>query len=632
MVNKTIFNFRNIIKNYDGIERRKLNIDFDKSLGDIGKKLVSYLSKGVDVSKYTEEDIVERLSWLGFKARGIVRSKEDVVAISDTFSSPYDSMVISLGEPTLGFELDTGNISADEQREKGLPVTLNFLFLIDNKKVNFPFWVYYKREPWFRFSNISLEKLIALSDVVKIVDDSLLVYEDKLNEYKHLRYNHLLSLCTGDDEGELNYYKRRLESGRYDISRERTINDLCSILISSGKDKRKATANRFLNNAIVEVWRSAYRSIIVEQGIRKYEKDLSSDYARSWETKKNIPLKVQEAMKNSPFLNSGFLEVEYDAETDLSKLPPIYKNWVSLYEVLPKPKEKVNSLRFRKLGNHKASGLYFPAVNCIAIDLRIITSMVHEYGHYLDRKLPLGTGDLSLEDDFQEIYDPYFDYLSKYKDKELSSGKFDFGYYTTPTEVFARAFEIFVSSEIDVNYVLVNSITEYREGLPYRFLIENYDLVLKYFTNLFNKYNCPIRKAEKVDEFVSNKDFPTGVSSKETENSIDDVRKEYGDKGFVFFVSVQKVRENVHVISETKLLANGAFISNGFIVKGKSNKFTETSLSKVLTSKTLYIDFKKIVQKNCTSILSTCSLNSVSNYKGLEARVTEIEELILESI
>lgn len=631
MVNKTIFNFRNIIKNYDGIERRKLNIDFDKSLGDIGKKLVSYLSKGVDVPKYTEDDIVERLSWLGFKVKGIVRSKEDVVAISEDFSSPYDSMVISLGEPTLGFELDTRNISADEQREKGLPVTLNFLFLIDSKKVNFPFWVYYKREPWFRFSNISLEKLIALSDVVKIVDDSLLIYENKLNEYKHLRYKNLISLCTGDED-ELNYYSRRLESGSYDISRERTINDLCSILIGSGKDKRKATANRFLNGAIVEVWRSAYRSIIVEQGIRKYEKDLSSDYARSWETKKNIPLKVQEAMKNSPFLNAGFLEVEYDAETDLSKLPPIYKNWVSLYEVLPKPKEKVNSLRFRKLGNHKASGLYFPAVNCIAIDLRTITSMVHEYGHYLDRKLPLGAGDLSLEDDFQEIYNPYFDYLSKYKDKELSSGKFDFGYFTTPTEVFARAFEVFVSSEIDVNYVLVNSITEYRKELPYKFLIENYDLVLKYFTNLFNKYNCPIRKAEKVDEFVSSDDLSTGVSSKETENSIEDIRKEYGNKGFVFFVSVQKVRENVHVISETKLLENGAFISNGFIVKGKSNKLTETSLSKVLTSKTLYIDFKKIVQKNCTTILSTCSLNSVSNYKELEARVTEIEALILESI
>ena len=104
MVNKTIFNFRNIIKNYDGIERKKLNIDFDKPLGDIGKKLVSYLSKSVDVSKYTEEDIEERLSWLGFKVRGIVKSKEDVVAISDTFSEPYGYMVISLGEPAFGFD------------------------------------------------------------------------------------------------------------------------------------------------------------------------------------------------------------------------------------------------------------------------------------------------------------------------------------------------------------------------------------------------------------------------------------------------------------------------------------------------------------------------------------------------
>ena len=90
----------------------------------------------------------------------------------------------------------------------------------------------------------------------------------------------------------------------------------------------------------------------------KEERRISSDYARSYETKKNIPLKVQEEMKKSKFL-SHFGYVEYDELVDLEKVKVIEKEWQEVNKVINFPVAKNHSLRFRRLGKHKASGLYF---------------------------------------------------------------------------------------------------------------------------------------------------------------------------------------------------------------------------------------------------------------------------------
>ena len=125
---------------------------------------------------------------------------------------------------------------------------------------------------------------------------------------------------------------------------------------------------------------------------------------------------------------------------------------------LPKTKN-VPILRLRKLGNHKAAGLYVPSLNTIVVDFRnpseihgnhaekeaSFSSFIHEYGHYLDYNLVNSDGmttSLSLEPEFRPIIEKYVEQLKENGIYSQSHGK-TANYYAVPTEVFARAFEVY---------------------------------------------------------------------------------------------------------------------------------------------------------------------------------------------
>ena len=63
---------------------------------------------------------------------------------------------------------------------------------------------------------------------------------------------------------------------------------------------------------------------------------------------------------------------------------------------------KGNSIRFRKLGNHKAIGLYYPLIQCLCVDLRNTTSFIHELGHLIDHCMDDG-GQLSEQPAFFNV-------------------------------------------------------------------------------------------------------------------------------------------------------------------------------------------------------------------------------------
>lgn len=173
----------------------------------------------------------------------------------------------------------------------------------------------------------------------------------------------------------------------------------------------------------------------------KYVKKLSaSEYATSFMTKKNIPPKIQEEMKQSPFL-SDFKFVELDQDTDLTKYARLYPMFQEMKQFMP-PLKHPATLRFRKLGNHNAIGIYFPHAHCISIDLRDVSAFVHEYAHAIDFTMSGGNEPLSLHKDFAEIVQKYrenFDELTKDKTGEYYNKR---DYYKTPTEIFARGYEI----------------------------------------------------------------------------------------------------------------------------------------------------------------------------------------------
>lgn len=174
-----------------------------------------------------------------------------------------------------------------------------------------------------------------------------------------------------------------------------------------------------------------------------YSKGLTGDYARAFQTKKNIPNKVLEAMKTSEFLKQGFHFVEYDEDTDLSKVKLIAKEWSEVKKHLPKSTQ-TTELRFRKLGNYRAYGVYFPYINCMSVDLRHINSFVHEYAHHLDYTY---TGKvLSIQEEFLDIVQQYrlnWDKVTK-QNKKVDYTAAQVQYYTTPTEIFARGYEVYL--------------------------------------------------------------------------------------------------------------------------------------------------------------------------------------------
>ena len=220
-------------------------------------------------------------------------------------------------------------------------------------------------------------------------------------------------------------------------------------------------------------------AVIKEQAARrineKYERVVSGDYARSFQTKKHINKKTIEAMEKTGF-NRFFGFVEFDNDVDLLKVEEIYREFKDFNkfifgEYVSTPD---TSIRFRKLGQHKATGLYYPGFDCICVDIENPYSLVHEYGHMLDYH----NGIVSEKYDFQKIradYEILFDKNVAESKKKLT-GKYDKKYYLTPTEIFARCFEIYVKHK-----GLDNSIIEQEFDFAYPSDEHFVEMVIEYF-------------------------------------------------------------------------------------------------------------------------------------------------------
>ena len=203
---------------------------------------------------------------------------------------------------------------------------------------------------------------------------------------------------------------------------------------------------------------SAFKAIYYTQHeiLLQYKdyKRSASDYALSYMDKANIPQKTLKAMEKS-LLNQYFGFVEYDEDVDLDKVQIIEKEFQAVKDrFFSKIDGSKNAIRFRKLGHHKASGLYYPAMKCLCVDYRSPESFLHEYGHLIDHEC----NDLSLKGAFWKIRQLYEAYLHKQVEKNAEAkkklsgkGKYNLGYFLKPTEIFARSFELFCVFGLDIH-------------------------------------------------------------------------------------------------------------------------------------------------------------------------------------
>ncbi|MFR0609244.1 hypothetical protein ACLUWI_02150 [Limosilactobacillus mucosae] len=204
----------------------------------------------------------------------------------------------------------------------------------------------------------------------------------------------------------------------------------------------------FLNDYLNDTY-----NVVIEQ---RYERDLDKQtHARAWEQKKQIN-KETRAMMDKTQLKQYFKDVELDNDVDLDLYKQLSPEMMRLLKIMPAGDQKP-ILRLRKLGNYKAKGMYVPSKNTLVVDFRRpgeiyqnladgtgtagYTSFVHEYGHYLDRHLTADDKPLSIQPEFRKILQAYqrnFDVKTKGTPLEKHAG-----YFKTPTEVFARAFEVY---------------------------------------------------------------------------------------------------------------------------------------------------------------------------------------------
>lgn len=216
-----------------------------------------------------------------------------------------------------------------------------------------------------------------------------------------------------------------------------------------------------------------------------YYREMEVEHARSFETKKFISQKVLAEMEASDF-NNFFGFVEFDTEVDVKKAVEIAKEFRAIKDkYLARYDLSENQLRFRKLGNHKASGLYYPMLKCLCVDISSPRSFIHELGHLIDY-----AGGESDSASFYPVKSAYIKHIDSMMEKDTTfkqrmkgRSKYGYGYFTTPTEIFARAFELYFAVCLGVSTSITPIPGELDKGI-YPMEESMIALIKNYFDNL----------------------------------------------------------------------------------------------------------------------------------------------------
>ncbi|MEF3304271.1 hypothetical protein [Paenibacillus sp. GYB003] len=184
----------------------------------------------------------------------------------------------------------------------------------------------------------------------------------------------------------------------------------------------------------------------------EWEFEQQSTYAKAFEDKKNITQKVRSAMENNSFLKR-YGKVELDNDTDLNKFRVLNQEYEDLMKLIQIPVATDHSFRIRKLGKHRAAGIYFPFFKATVFDLDHPDAYCHELAHQIDYTSS-GSMLLSEQFDFYPTYRMYKDQVTarvNALDPEdpfviqwRGKTKYNSNYYFQYTEVFARCFELFL--------------------------------------------------------------------------------------------------------------------------------------------------------------------------------------------
>jgi hypothetical protein len=228
-------------------------------------------------------------------------------------------------------------------------------------------------------------------------------------------------------------------------------------------------AVNFIDQVIPKIKKTTYHL--------KSLKKSCGDYAATYEKKKNIPHKTQVAMASSLLLKY-FDDVEYDESVDLKEVRHVEEEIISFIDLFNLKIPEGASFKVRRLGKHRAEGIFFPLFCTLAIDVSHPRAFIHECWHMVDyyflHNEKSFTGErLSDIDDFSNVKKIYIKLVKKAIDKlanddplymrHYGNSKYNHEYYFDSTEIFARSAEMYFSTKLGS----LSSLVDEQAGIYY---------------------------------------------------------------------------------------------------------------------------------------------------------------------
>ena len=462
-----------------------LKLKYDDPVNIQLRKIASYIYK---VGDWTEEDMREGIQQAVLSRYAAEIQKKLEVKLEPMSEATFKQYP-AFRSYHKGYRLEI--MDTFTQQKLTNDTTYYLVDTATNKQKNHNARFYVSAYPEVKFYTGYEQYLIG---VAKLKKDLLRYYEQNqelfeahqvsFNEYK----SKVDSMCNGIQQKDAKFFK------------EKTPN----VILGVEKPlSEHALRHNFIRAQIQKYIDHTYN--IVRQ--QNYEAEIDKmTRASAWQTKKNINDETKSLMENTS-LKDFFHYVELDNDVDLELYSVFEKEMQSIYPLLPKTNE-VADLRLRKLGNYQALGLYHSMSHTIALDFRSgkdrgkdknnpyapnepgIASFIHEYGHFLDFTVDVENGNLSMQEAFQPILQRYQQNLNRLDKDSFVKARAD--YYSTPTEVFARAFEVY-TAHLGLQSSFLRNSKSYELLEQYQLFDESIRPVLyAYFDQQFPEYRKQI--------------------------------------------------------------------------------------------------------------------------------------------
>lgn len=310
----------------------------------------------------------------------------------------------------------------------------------------------------------------------------------------------------------------------------------------------------------------------------KYMEETKNIYNKSFKKKNNVSDNAKAVMANSSFLEL-FSSVELDEDMDIEKFYLIENEFEKLKDLLQLQRfiNKDAEIKFKKL--RKQNGLYFKEQNCICVNTENQSSFIHEIAHLIDSKL-YSNYLASMSPDFRILAIKYIqqleqnaEHLESSKLKEYKKARMNFH---TPTEVFARAFELYLCKikRLSTSFITEEANMTIENGYPE--LDSNLlNMIQNYFSNIIDLNSNVNIATNESDENLIISNIPS-ESTEFTENQVTDNQEDTEDENitiiedengvnFIFKI-VQDARsnnQNVRYSSRRRRLNKGAVNEDG---------------------------------------------------------------------